>query len=65
MKYMHLIKTQDIQNWENYNDDDDWNNNVNNYIYYLTRSLSNFAIITIKSYYEDTGTNYYYKPTIK
>ena len=56
---MHLIKTQDIQNWENYNDDDDWNNNVYNYINYLFPRTGYKMIITI-----DTQ-NYYFYPNIK
>ena len=59
MKYMHLIKTQDIQNLENYNDDDDWNNNVYNYINYLFPRTGYKMIITI-----DTQ-NYYFYPNIK
>ncbi len=65
MKYMHLIESQDIENWENYNDNDDWNNNVNNYIYYLNRSLGHVSIITIKNEYGGSGKTYYYEPPIK
>lgn len=59
MKYMHLIEDRDIEKWENYNSDDDWNNNVYNYINYLFPYIAYKMIITIG---ED---NYYFTPNIK
>lgn len=59
MKYMHLIEDQDIYNWENYNDEYDWNTNVDNYINYLFPYIAYKMIITI-----DTN-NYYLTPNIK
>lgn len=65
MKYMHLIEYQDIQNWENYDTEASYDQNTNNYINYLNRSLGHVAIITIKGEYGSAGKNYYYKPAIK
>lgn len=59
MKYMHLIEDQDIYNWENYNDEYDWNTNVDNYINYLFPRTEYKMIITIGE------ENYYFIPHIK
>lgn len=56
---MHLIEDQDIYNWENYNDEYDWNTNVDNYINYLFPRTEYKMIITIGE------ENYYFTPHIK
>lgn len=56
---MHLIEDQDIYNWENYNDEYDWNTNVDNYINYLFPRTEYKMIITIGE------ENYYFIPHIK
>lgn len=62
---MHLIEYQDIENWENYDAEASYEQNVSNYVYAFKRSLNNIAIITVKDDYGGVGTNYYYKPVIK